>query len=581
MITSNPKVSVVMPVFNSQKFVACAVRSILIQSFTDFEFIIIDDCSTDNTNKILNSFNDHRIKLLKLNENKGNYYAQNMGMKQAKGKYICVMDSNDIALPNRIQRQFEFMEANQKIGLCGSFVKVIDSDEIITAPEDHEEIKVWSLCNIMFRHPSVFIRIEFLKKYKLKYNESYRYAGDYDFLVRATHLFPVTNIQEVLLEYRRHADQISTAHNSENIKIVQNIILSQLTNFKKSISDKDKQLHLALMNRVPLKNKSELNQLKEWANYLLERNNQIRLYKPEQLVNFLKSLLKSILKSYEFNSLKNTHPPFYKTVSRIGITKTQGSPKLIVTLTSHPPRIPTINITINTLLNQTVKPDVLILWLAQSQFPHMEKDLPHKLLRLRKYGLTINWCENMKSYTKLIPALKLFPNDILVTADDDVYYNPQWLEKLYDSYINNKSSIHCHRMHRIILDETQKPLSYLQWEFFSNQMNESFLNFLTGVGGVLYPPHSLHPNVLKHELFQCLAPHADDIWFWAMAVLNHTKIKVIENGYNNPIAISETQDIGLWQTINNKGGNDYQLKNVLNYFYEIKEILKNEINNRP
>lgn len=186
----------------------------------------------------------------------------------------------------------------------------------------------------------------------------------------------------------------------------------------------------------------------------------------------------------------------------------------------------------------------------------------------------------MKSYTKLIPALKLFPNDILVTADDDVYYNPQWLEKLYDSYINNKRSIHCHRIHRIILDETQKPLSYLQWEFFSNQMNESFLNFLTGVGGVLYPPHSLHPNVLKHELFQRLAPHADDIWFWAMAVLNHTKIKVIENGYNNPITISETQNIGLWQTINIKGGNDYQLNNVLNYFYEIKEILKNEINNR-
>ena len=110
------------------------------------------------------------------------------------------MDSDDIALPNRIQTQFEFMEANQKIGLCGSFVRVIDSDEIITAPEDHEEIKVWSLSNIMFRHPTVFIRTEFLKKYKLKYNESYRYAGDYDFLVRAAHLFPVTNIQEVLLE---------------------------------------------------------------------------------------------------------------------------------------------------------------------------------------------------------------------------------------------------------------------------------------------------------------------------------------------------------------------------------------------
>src|SRR5690554_6773728 len=103
MITSNPKVSVVMPVFNREKFVADAAKSVLNQSFTDFEFIIIDDCSTDETFKILNSINDQRIKLLKLNENRRNYYARNMGMELAKGKYICVMDSDDIALPNRIQ----------------------------------------------------------------------------------------------------------------------------------------------------------------------------------------------------------------------------------------------------------------------------------------------------------------------------------------------------------------------------------------------------------------------------------------------------------------------------------------------
>jgi glycosyltransferase involved in cell wall biosynthesis len=203
MITSNPKVSVVMPVFNREKFVADAAKSILNQSFTDFEFIIIDDCSTDETFKILNSINDQRIKLLKLNENRGNYYARNMGMELAKGKYICVMDSDDIALPNRIQIQFDFMEKNGQIGICGSYVKVIDSDEIITAPTDYDEIKVWSLSNIMFRHPTVFIRADFLNKYNLRYNDSFRYAADYDFLVKATNFFPVTNIDKVLLEYRK------------------------------------------------------------------------------------------------------------------------------------------------------------------------------------------------------------------------------------------------------------------------------------------------------------------------------------------------------------------------------------------
>lgn len=576
MIKNNPKVSVVMPVFNREKFVVDAVESILNQSFADFEFLIIDDCSTDDTFKILNSINDKRIKLIKLNENRGNYYARNLGMNQALGKYICVMDSDDIALPNRIGTQYDFMEKNPQFGICGSYVKVIDSNEIITAPEDYEEIKVWSMSNIMFRHPTVFIRTEFLRRHNLKYNDSYRYAADYDFLVKAAHLFPVTNIPEVLLNYRKHAQQISTAKRSEQAKIAYLVMLKQLTYFKEDATEEEKKTHLALMNRFPVKNEKEFIQLKKWANYLLHINNHTGRYDPVQLANFLKSLLKSLLKNYELNSAKQEPPSFYKEVDRIGINKPVRNPKLIVTLTSYPPRIQTVHITINTLLNQTVKPDMVVLWLAHSQFPQIEKGLPGELLKLKKYGLTIKWCENMKSYTKLIPAIQQFPNDILVTADDDVYYNPYWLEKLFNSYMNDKDSIHCHRVHRIKLDESLKPVSYLEWERCSNQKNKSFLNFLTGLGGVLYPPHSLHPFVVKQELFQKMAPSADDIWFWSMAVLNRTKIKFVENGFNNPVTIKGTQDAGLWRTTNREGANDQQLKNVMDYFFEIKHILSAE-----
>lgn len=295
----SPFVSVVMPVYNREKYVRDAVKSILKQTLTDFEFIIIDDGSTDSTPEILKSYKDRRIKLILNTTNKGNYAARNEGMQIARGKYICVMDSDDIALSNRIQTQFDFMESNKQFGLCGSYVRIIGSDEIITAPEDYHEIKVWSMSNIMFRHPTIFIRSEFLKKYNLKYNDSYLYAGDYDFLVRAAHLFPVTNIQEVLLEYRRHPDQISSAHKKGQFEIVNKVILSQLKLFKQGPTNKEKQLHLALMNRFQIQNKGEFEQLQNWANYLLERNNQIRLYNPEQLANFLKSLLKYINKQYE------------------------------------------------------------------------------------------------------------------------------------------------------------------------------------------------------------------------------------------------------------------------------------------
>jgi glycosyltransferase involved in cell wall biosynthesis len=308
-----PKVSVVMPVYNREKYVAEAVASIINQTFTDLEFIIIDDGSTDSTFEILKTFNDNRIKLIRKSDNKGNYSARNEGMELASGKYICVIDSDDIALPNRIQRQFEFMEANQKIGLCGSFVKVIDSDEIITAPENHEEIKVWSLSNIMFRHPTVFIRTEFLKKYKLKYNDSYRYAGDYDFLVKAAHLFPVTNIQEVLLEYRKHPEQISSANKSGQVKVVQQVILSQLNNFKRNITDEEKQLHLALMNRNRIQGKTDFNKLKVWANYLILLNNKTGIFDSLHLANFLKSLLKYIIKEYQISQLSYKNQQLYST----------------------------------------------------------------------------------------------------------------------------------------------------------------------------------------------------------------------------------------------------------------------------
>lgn len=292
------QVSVVMPVYNREKYVAEAVRSILNQSFHGFEFIIVDDGSTDSTPEILQSFKDKRIKLIFNKKNKGNYAARNEGMQIARGKYICVMDSDDIAMPHRIERQFDFMEQNAKYGLCGSFIQVLGSDEIITAPKNYEEIKVWSMSNIMFRHPTVFIRTEFLKKYKLTYNEAYRFAGDYDFLVRAANLFPVTNIQEVLLKYRKHPEQISTAHKIGQSEVVRKVILKQLDQFRLNFTDKEKQVHLDLMNRKRMNSSDEFYELQDWVNSLLQRNFQIELYNSLELAVFFKSILKYINLDY-------------------------------------------------------------------------------------------------------------------------------------------------------------------------------------------------------------------------------------------------------------------------------------------
>ena len=233
----------------------------------------------------------------------------------------------------------------------------------------------------------------------------------------------------------------------------------------------------------------------------------------------------------------------------------------------------TIHLTLYTLLNQSTKPDKLILWLTKEEFPRGERDVPRKVRRLRKYGLSIDWCNHIRSYQKLIPSLKAYPNDIIVTADDDIYYPNNWLELLYNSYLNNKSIIHCHRAHKIGLDENNMLLPYKNWDKQTTDRNKSFLIFLTGVGGVLYPPQTLHSDVIKENIFMNLTPNADDIWFWAMAVLNGTKINVIENNISDIYVIDGTQGSGLWRSINISGENDIKLKNFFSNYKDLKNIL--------
>jgi len=271
------------------------------------------------------------------------------------------------------------------------------------------------------------------------------------------------------------------------------------------------------------------------------------------------------------------HPPFYKKTKTSGITSTKRDPLLIVSLTSYPERMKTIHFTLHTLLNQSIKPDKLILWLAKEQFPRREKDIPRKVRRLKKYGLSIEWCSDIRSYKKLIPTLKEYPDDIIVTADDDIYYPNNWLELLYESYLKNKEIIHCHRAHKIIFDENKKILQYKDWEKQTTSRDISFLTFFTGAGGILYPPHSLLIDVSKQDLFMKLTPDADDIWFWAMAVLNGTKIQIVENNISKIAVIDETQDLGLWRSVNISGENDIKLKNAFTYFQNLKNLVLSEL----
>ena len=254
------------------------------------------------------------------------------------------------------------------------------------------------------------------------------------------------------------------------------------------------------------------------------------------------------------------------------------TPKIILSLTTFPDRINSVSKTIKTLLNQTLKPDKVILWLAFEQFPKKEQELPNDLLELKNFGLDIKWCEDIKSYKKLIPSLIEFPNDIIITFDDDIYYPFDTVEKLYNSYLKNPDCIHTNRAKRFYIKNNTICAKKMSEVYWTKYQDISYKNAQTGCGGVLYPPKSLNPNVLNKQEFMSLIPTHDDIWFWLNAILNNTKIKVVSSYDISLVTIEDTQKYGLSKINNkNKGLNALAAARLVSQKYnEIIDRLKKE-----
>jgi len=300
-------------------------------------------------------------------------------------------------------------------------------------------------------------------------------------------------------------------------------------------------------------------------------------------------------------------------------------PRLIVTLTTIPERISAVPVVIEALFCQTLKPDMIVLYLGYDKFENREQNLPKELLDQRERGLSIYWVKDVGCFTGLIPALIDFPDDIIINIDDDINYNKRFIEELYYSYKKNPCAIHTHAANRILFDFDDNIFPYLNWlsvaDFFQNGIcfciirflinvkrfikslikpntvythsifdsmkinTPSFHNFIISTYGTLYPPHCMHDDVKNVNLAFELCPKNDDIWFWAQAIRKETKIQIAKHGRNRPDVITGTQEHGLfhsnWEIKDIVNGrkqsyNDLQLKKVLDYFPDVRENLNKE-----
>ena len=233
---------------------------------------------------------------------------------------------------------------------------------------------------------------------------------------------------------------------------------------------------------------------------------------------------------------------------------------IVVSLATIPERLGKAPMAVESLLRQTLKPDRLILWLPRNL---MNRELPFALQNQTRRGLEIRFVEEIGPYMKMIYALKEHAGSLIVTADDDMIYPRCWLEQLVSAYKCEPHCVHCHRAHRMILDQDGRLLPYAKWGSGApGDIGPSFLLFPTGVGGVLYPPGVLHTEVFNAAVFREICPTADDVWFKAMSLLNHVRCRKASPFYRELPPVRGTQARALWHENVKDCRNDVQIKAV-------------------
>lgn len=585
-----PKVSIVVPCYNVEQYLEKCLESLIKQTFKDIEIILVNDGSSDSTPEIINEFSklDARIKVI-TQENQGLSSARNNGVNKANSEYITFIDSDDWVDENYIERLYNSAVQNNCDIAVASMIRKRENAQKYRL--HYTEEKVYSTfvdkinaCRIpvcCYACGKLF-KTSLVKKLKFKkgvYFEDVIWTpqiidlSDKLITVPNTNYWYRVNKTSIVKKTPNKKKQLDSYRAK---KFVQNYMKDRgINSSNKPITKETKYFLSVPVLKIKEKDNILTTLLFGFLPIFKTKMPEKMKYKTVKKFFFFKNLdshyyleLFKILKI----SIKNNNKFKYSETKEYGLNSNPRETKLIVSLTSFPARINTVHITINTLLNQTIKPDKLILWLTESQFPNKENDLPDALLNLKDLGLEIKWSEDLKSYKKLVPALKEYPNDIIVTADDDLYYQKDWLESLYSAYLKNPNYIYTRRACSVNLKNNIFSVSP---HYANENYAPTFLNQLMGGAGTLYPPNSLHSDIFNTDLIKTLIPTHDDIYFWIMAILNGKKICLIKNKDVNIYTVEGSQTSALCKTHKEIGMEaDIAFERILEYYPESRNLLE-------
>ena len=557
-----PKLLVIIPCYNQAQYILDAVNSVKESSFKDVEIIVINNGSTDiskeNFDKLLVGYDN--LKIIHQG-NLGVCKARNSGIDAASGEYILPLDADDKIAPTYIEQAVKILDANENIGV------VYCEAEYFGAKSGKLNLKPATVKNMLTQN-RIFATSMFRKSDFTKFG-GYKPDGelgceDWDlWLSFIENGYEIYQIPEILFYYRKHpntrTEEALKFH--KYLKIRKNIIKSHKELYKKYFW----QIILPMAFFITKNGAYNI------KTYIINFKKILRRIYYKAAINVFN--LYPDIKRINKTKLQEVIDTFLKSDEKRAAETAEG---IIVSMTSIPDRMYDIHYAIFSIITQSIKPEKFILYLGKDKFPNGEADIPEQVLAFKPYGLEFRFVEDVRSFTKLIPALEEFPDKTIVTADYDIFYETDWLKNLIETHKKYPEDIIVHKHKNIKLDSESKPLPYRNWTD-KKEKDAAFSNLLMGVGGVLYPANSLYKDVNKKNLFLSLCPTNDDIWFYAMAVLNGTKIRISENSMANLTIVNIERELNLnneptLYKSNRVCQNDIQFNNILGYYENLKEL---------
>jgi glycosyltransferase involved in cell wall biosynthesis len=538
-------VSIIIPIYNAQDYMDKCLESVMEQTYSDIEILLINDGSTDGSLEKCKEWAEKDNRIICIDkENEGLGPTRNLGIRSASSDFITFCDPDDWYDVQFVEKMLKKQrDTDADIVTCGRYqydgtrnktVRTIipTANSVFSGFWEYWDwVLVNSFCVKLLRR-SLFIDNDvWLPPY---YGEDT--AVQYFILTVAKR---VEVLKEPLYYYWFNRGDSINNSTKRHASYTTRVLKYGWELFKKAgIFEHYKR---QLLNEAYFIIGNQYSKIKDDAQYTRE---------------WLNGCIETI-KEY-FGDMLSEGVEL--------VSNGRYVPRIIVSLTSYTKRIPSIHNTFETLFSQTRKADRIILWLSEEELPRGRENLPQTLLDYCKKGLEIHWCnENLKPHKKYFHVMQLFPEDIIITVDDDVIYDETMIEVLYNSYKRFPKAVSAMRTHIMTFDD-KKISPYNRWKLESSEiMNIPSMHlFATGAGGILYPPLCMHQELYNHENILKTALLADDIWLKVMQVMRSTPV-VCATAFEPLAYVENTQDSTLWH-YNAGGGNDEQLSNVLSIY---------------